>query len=189
MLDVVVIGGGGHARAVICVLKKTQNYNILVYTDFNIKVEPLGIPFLGEDNIYTAYSYSNLGIIYLIMGEYDKAFEFHNKSLAINIINFGDKHFEVAWDNLYIANVYVAKGASPLTSSQQRRDYFKKALKLYNKSLEIMLNTVGQNHSLVAETYSVSGNVYLKQNVLVKSLNYYQRSILSFLLQFNDISI
>lgn len=157
--------------------------------EYNKKALSIRLKVLGEDNIYTAYSYSNLGIIYLNMGEYDKALEFHNKSLAINIINFGDKHFEVAWDNLYIANVYAAKGASPLTPSQQRRDYFKKALKLYNRSLEIMLNTVGQNHSLVAETYYGSGNVYLKQNVFVKALNYYQRSIISLLLKFNDRSI
>jgi len=51
MLDIIVIGGGGHARAVISVLKRTQIYNILGFTDLDIRVEQLGIPFLGEDII------------------------------------------------------------------------------------------------------------------------------------------
>jgi len=165
--------------------------------EYNEKALSIRLKVLGQNNIYVAYSYFNLGVIYRNLGEYDKALEFHNKSLAIDIMNFGDEHFNVAWDNLYIANVYVAKGAvlhsrkttknaTPIGWSPERVKFFTKALYLYNKTLKIMLKTVGQNHSLVSETYYGFGNVYLKQNDFNKALYYYQRSIISLLLKFNE---
>ena len=169
--------------------------------EYNEKALSIRLKVLGKNNIYTAYSYFNLGVIYLNTGEYDKALEFHNKSLAIDIMNFGDEHFNVAWDNLYIANVYAAKGAvlhrgskfltpaknaTPIGWSPDRVKFFTKALYLYNKTLKIMLKTVGQNHSLVAETYCGLGNVYLKQNDFNKALYYYQRFIISLLTKFNE---
>ncbi|MBW8051896.1 MAG: tetratricopeptide repeat protein [Cytophagales bacterium] len=161
--------------------------------EYNEKALSIRLKVLGKNNMYVAYSYFNLGIVYLNMGEYDKALEFHNKSLAIDIMNFGNEHFNVAWDNLYIANVYVAKGAVRhrvskfLTPTKEaRNEFFTKALYLYNKSLKIMLKTVGQNHSLVSETYCGFGNLYLKQNDFNKALYYYQRSIISLLIRFNE---
>ena len=131
--------------------------------EYNEKALSIRLKVLGENNMYVAYSYFNLGVIYLNTGEYDKALEFHFKSRDIDILNFGKEHFNVAWDNLYIANVYVAKGAVLHRGSKfltpAKNEFFTKALYLYNKSLKIMLKTVGQNHSLVAETYCGLGNV------------------------------
>ena len=51
MKKIVVIGGGGHAKVVISLLKKTKNYNIVGYLDKINKNDILGIPYLGNDNL------------------------------------------------------------------------------------------------------------------------------------------
>ncbi len=46
---IVVIGGGGHAKVLISVLKKMKEYRIVGYTDIIDKGEILGIGYLGDD--------------------------------------------------------------------------------------------------------------------------------------------
>lgn len=48
MKDIIVIGGGGHAKVVISILKK-NNYDILGYTDIEDNGKILGIPYFGTD--------------------------------------------------------------------------------------------------------------------------------------------
>jgi len=52
MDEIVVIGGGGHAKVLIGVLKKS-GYHILGYTDVRDRSAILGSPFLGDDGILT----------------------------------------------------------------------------------------------------------------------------------------
>jgi sugar O-acyltransferase (sialic acid O-acetyltransferase NeuD family) len=47
--EIVVIGGGGHAKVVISILRKLNRYSILGYTDHNDRGAVLGVPFLGSD--------------------------------------------------------------------------------------------------------------------------------------------
>lgn len=49
MNNIVVIGGGGHARVVISILKRLGNYNILGYTDPVNHGPLLGVDYLGGD--------------------------------------------------------------------------------------------------------------------------------------------
>jgi UDP-perosamine 4-acetyltransferase len=48
--EIVVIGGGGHAKVVISILKKMADCHILGYTDLKDKGPILEIPYLGEDS-------------------------------------------------------------------------------------------------------------------------------------------
>lgn len=48
MPDIVVIGGGGHAKVLISVLKKC-GYSVLGYTDNLDRGSVLGVPYLGND--------------------------------------------------------------------------------------------------------------------------------------------
>ncbi len=48
---IVVIGGGGHAKVLISVLKKLNNFHIIGYTDIKDKGEILGIGYLGDDSV------------------------------------------------------------------------------------------------------------------------------------------
>jgi sugar O-acyltransferase (sialic acid O-acetyltransferase NeuD family) len=50
MQEFVVIGGGGHARVVISILRKLKECRILGYTDLRNNGTLLGIPYLGSDD-------------------------------------------------------------------------------------------------------------------------------------------
>ena len=49
--DIVVVGGGGHAKVLISVLKKAGLYRVIGYTDGADKGSILGTPYLGTDSI------------------------------------------------------------------------------------------------------------------------------------------
>lgn len=51
MAKVFVVGGGGHAKVVISVLKK-GGYDIEGYTDVEDRGSILGVPYLGKDSIF-----------------------------------------------------------------------------------------------------------------------------------------
>lgn len=46
---IVVVGGGGHAKVVISILRKLERHRILGYTDLKDNGELLGVPYLGSD--------------------------------------------------------------------------------------------------------------------------------------------
>lgn len=48
---IIIIGGGGHARVLISVIKKLNKYDIIGYTDIEDKGILLGIKYLGTDII------------------------------------------------------------------------------------------------------------------------------------------
>jgi sugar O-acyltransferase (sialic acid O-acetyltransferase NeuD family) len=52
--DIVVLGGGGHAKVLIAILKKLHAYNLLGYTDPRQHGDILGIPYLGTDDALKA---------------------------------------------------------------------------------------------------------------------------------------
>lgn len=47
---IVVVGGGGHAKVVISILRKLKRYRVLGYTDVKDKGTLLGAPYLGSDD-------------------------------------------------------------------------------------------------------------------------------------------
>jgi len=51
MDKIVVIGGGGHAKVVISLLKKKRDYKICGYVDVIDKGSILGVPYLGDDSV------------------------------------------------------------------------------------------------------------------------------------------
>ncbi|MBN2070243.1 MAG: acetyltransferase [Candidatus Krumholzibacteriota bacterium] len=50
MKDIVIVGGGGHAKVVISILKKSGGFNIAGYVDPEGRGDLLGIPYLGDDS-------------------------------------------------------------------------------------------------------------------------------------------
>jgi len=49
--DIVVIGGGGHAKVIVSLLKKRGDYRIVGYTDRENRGAVLGIPWIGGDEV------------------------------------------------------------------------------------------------------------------------------------------
>jgi sugar O-acyltransferase (sialic acid O-acetyltransferase NeuD family) len=51
MKNIVVIGGGGHARVVISLINKLPDYRLLGFTDIVTKKDILSAPYLGDDGV------------------------------------------------------------------------------------------------------------------------------------------
>lgn len=58
---IVVVGGGGHAKVLISVLKKSSSYELIGYTDVRDSGELLGIPYLGTDSVLETLAETNVG--------------------------------------------------------------------------------------------------------------------------------
>ncbi len=50
MDKIIVIGGGGHAKVIISILKKLRAYEILGYVEKDNKGAILGVPYIGDDH-------------------------------------------------------------------------------------------------------------------------------------------
>lgn len=48
--SIIVVGGGGHAKVIVSILKKINRFRILGYTDKEDRGYLLGIPYLGNDS-------------------------------------------------------------------------------------------------------------------------------------------
>ena len=51
MEEIVIIGGGGHAKVLVSLLRKLNSYNILGYTDLADRGQLFGFKYLGADEI------------------------------------------------------------------------------------------------------------------------------------------
>ena len=54
MNDILIIGGGGHAKVLASILKKHQEWNPIGYTDAEGNGPLLGLPYLGTDEVILA---------------------------------------------------------------------------------------------------------------------------------------
>ena len=50
MSDIIISGGGGHAKVVISILKKINQYNIIGYSSLSNEGNILGVKYLGKDD-------------------------------------------------------------------------------------------------------------------------------------------
>lgn len=51
MEEIVVVGGGGHAKVLISIVRKLKRYRIVGYTDPKTQGDLLGVPYLGTDQV------------------------------------------------------------------------------------------------------------------------------------------
>jgi sugar O-acyltransferase (sialic acid O-acetyltransferase NeuD family) len=67
MNDILIIGGGGHAKVVAALLKKHDDWNPIGYTDRTDNGPLLSLPYLGIDEVITSL-YSRKGLKYAATG-------------------------------------------------------------------------------------------------------------------------
>jgi sugar O-acyltransferase (sialic acid O-acetyltransferase NeuD family) len=82
--EILVIGGGGHAKVVISILRKLNRYRILGYTDLQDRGSLLDVPYLGADRELAA----------LVSGSQKL-----NAVLAVGQVGLGEKRCEL-WTRL-----------------------------------------------------------------------------------------
>ena len=99
MDEIVVIGGGGHAKVVVSVLRKLGRYCILGYTDIQDRGSLLEAPYLGADRELEALASRRQKL---------------NAVLAVGQVGLGEKRCEL-WTKLRSQNLFfpaiVSSGA------------------------------------------------------------------------------
>ncbi|BBI18333.1 tetratricopeptide repeat protein [Neochlamydia sp. S13] len=116
-------------------------------------------------NPQTSKVLNALGIIFHAQGNLDKAAEYINKALDINLKLFGENHLTVARDYNNLGQIY---------KEQSNLD---KAAEYINKALAIDLKLLGKNHPVVASNYSNLGAIYQAQGNLGQAEEYINKAL------------
>ena len=104
---------------------------------------------LGENHLERATALSNIGNVYYLTGQHEKALLEYNEALRITeSVEHDEKHLYSAPTNLGIGNVYYGK-----LQYEEAFRYFKNALET-NKEI------LGEEHPYVANSYLSLGNLY-----------------------------
>jgi UDP-perosamine 4-acetyltransferase len=85
MDSIVVVGGGGHAKVVISILRKLKGHRLLGYTDLRDNGAVLEIPYLGSDSELTALASGPQKL---------------NVVLAVGQVGLGEARYEL-WKRLH----------------------------------------------------------------------------------------
>ncbi|ETN97177.1 tetratricopeptide TPR_2, partial [Reticulomyxa filosa] len=104
--------------------------------------------------------YCALGIAYNGKGEYDKASDYHQQALEIQLKNVGDSHNDVASSYDSLGRVYCMKAE------------YDKAYEYHEKALNIYLKQLDENQIDVSLCYCHLGNVLRGKGEYVKSIEY-----------------
>jgi len=146
-------------------LKQGNYQNARNYLDKLNETLGLGLTKFGEKHLRVADCYDNIGIIYYLKSDYDKAIEYFNKALAIKIELLGENDLKITSTYENIGKVYRKKVS------------LDKALEYCNKSVAIILQQMGENHPRVATAYNTIGLIYCTKGDLDKALEYYSKAL------------
>ena len=121
--------------------------------------------FQGENNEILNELYLSLGLLYLNLGNYQKA-EF----LFLKLLNnykgiYGEKHPDLAGCYNNIGLVYKRQGE------------YNRAIENFKKSLMIRRDIYGESHLDVADSYNNIGMIYDKQGEYITAIDYYKRAL------------
>lgn len=105
----------------------------------------------GEDNVQTAKHYGNLGRLYQSMKKYQEAESMHLKAIAIKEKLLGENDYEVGLSVGHLASLY-----------NYHMKQFRKAEKLYFRSIDINLKLFGHAYSGLEYDYRGLIHVYEK---------------------------
>ncbi|RMH70858.1 MAG: hypothetical protein D6675_08200, partial [Gemmatimonadetes bacterium] len=105
--------------------------------------------------------YSNIGIVYKNLSDYDQALEYYMKAIKI---------YDEVGDKVRIARTYHNIGVV-----YQDQQYFEQALEYYNRSRETF-EAIGDRYG-AAGSYNNIGIVYWLQEEYDQALTYYQKSL------------
>jgi tetratricopeptide (TPR) repeat protein len=106
-----------------------------------------------------------IGIVEDRFGNYDKAIEYYEKSLAIGLKVHGDQHLSIGqtYNNLGVA--------------WRNKGEYDKAIEFYEKSLAILLKVHGDQHPSIGGTYNNLGLAWSGKGDYDKAIEYYEKSL------------
>lgn len=112
-----------------------------------------------------AILFHNVGIIYSLMGDYDKAVRNTLRALKIRISAFGAVHIDVAKSYFMLGDYYRIKG------------YYDQALAYNEKSTAIWQEIYGPEHLDVASNYVLAGIICAEKGDYDCALSYSRRAL------------
>ena len=124
-----------------------------------------------------ALVYLNFAKTYVQLKNPQKAEENFLKSISVFKSDFGEDYYRMA-------EVYFEYGLF-------LKDYGEKSrvIQAYQKALVICLKNYGEKHTFVSYAYKLIGDDYIEKADFKSALNYYQKSIISIVKNFNDSDI
>lgn len=120
---------------------------------------------LGEEDLQSANSLSNLADLYYYQSSYFKALPLYQKALVIREEQLGENHPDVAKSLNNLANVYESQGC------------YEEALPLYERSLAIWEKILGKSHVDVANILNHLARLYKIQGDYTAALHLYGRAL------------
>jgi sugar O-acyltransferase (sialic acid O-acetyltransferase NeuD family) len=89
MHKIIVVGGGGHGKVVISLLKKLAHFTVSGYVDLVDHGDLLGIPYLGDDSALG--DFFKLGMVHAALGLGQLQEAGHREKLAAKMVEIGYK--------------------------------------------------------------------------------------------------
>lgn len=120
---------------------------------------------LDEFDPVLAGSYSNIGVIYDYLGDYDRALNYYKKALEIDEKVLGGKHADIAMSYNNIGSIYQFKGDHST------------ALKYYQKALQVDKEVLGEEHPDLADIYNNIGSIYYYNGSFDLAGDYYEKAL------------
>lgn len=108
---------------------------------------------------------NNLGSAWEAKGQYDKAIDYYQKALDIDLNVFGAEYPNTAIDYNNLGLAWDSKGQ------------YDKAIEYYQKALDINLKAFGAEHPKVATGYNNLGSAYYQKGDYKTALEYFEAAL------------
>lgn len=166
MEKIIIVGGGGHAKVVISLLKKANKFIIIGYTDKLNKGELLGINYLGNDVVLEKYFEEGVKNIAIGIGQ------IKSSALRRDLVNIANNigfYFPTIISTTAIINedVTIEKGTiimdGVIINSGTRIGSFS----IINTRVSIDHDCIVGNFTHIAPGVTLSGEVEIGNDVLI----------------------
>ncbi len=128
----------------------------------------------GGSHHLSGIIYENIGIIYTLEGDFERAMENFRKALKIRAELFGE-------DSLEVADTYHDIGTAMLLKGE-----YKKAETFLKDSLDLKTGKLGEKHLFTGDTLFQLGKLYFLKENYDKSLRFLQDSLVSLIKGFHS---
>lgn len=124
------------------------------YYELAAKIEPNNSEYLNE-----------AGVMANQLGYVDKAIAYYEKSLPLTIIEYGERHLEIATLYNNLGEAYDSKGE------------YDHAIRYYEQALDIDQSTNGGQHLGIAIRYNNLGEAYRRKGAYDRAVGYYELAL------------
>lgn len=131
----------------------------------------------GGSHHLSGIIYENMGIIYTLEGNFERAMDNFRKALRIRTELFGE-------DSLEVADTYHDIGTALILKNE-----FRQSEQFLKDSLDIKTDKLGDNHLFTGDTFFQLGKLYFMDGDYDRALRFLQDSLISLISGFNPKSV